>query len=267
MAGDDDFTVPLLFGNREDHDLSLNTSPSTDEHDDPSSVNTATINLISETTRGHRGNSNMATEMNRPSLLNDEGVGPALTYHHDHQRHTIIHDADTNEYDAQSQEQHGNGDEETRTRNDDAIDNVLLPPEHEHSHLQTPSGIAGAVVGMFVGGPIVSAIVGFGSAYAVRKQGTGGDIARSLGEVALKAQEKAAEVEEKHKIVQTAQLRFQELRRSDDHLKKLVVSATDTVQMGLHKAIDYGRRQKLLQQGMYQTGRAIDWVEGKVCSG
>jgi len=59
------------------------------------------------------------------------------------------------------------------------------------------SGTTGAVLGFLFGGPILSALLGFGAAYATKKNGAPGDAARALGDVGLTVREKAIEVDER----------------------------------------------------------------------
>ena len=60
----------------------------------------------------------------------------------------------------------------------------------EHQPLVHEAGQGGAVVGMLVGGPIGCAVVGFGAAYAVRKDNALGRAARTLGQYTLQAKHK-----------------------------------------------------------------------------
>ena len=60
--------------------------------------------------------------------------------------------------------------------------------------------MGGAVLGFFFGGPLISALLGFGAAYATRKKGAPGDAARALGDITISTREKARGLEEKNKI-------------------------------------------------------------------
>merc|ERR1712241_1060297 len=83
----------------------------------------------------------------------------------------------------------------------------------EDKRLVKPAGVGGAVLGFLFGGPILSALLGFSSAYAVRKKNGPGDIARSMGELAISVQEKTAEFEEKTRIKEKNRERHQRLLR------------------------------------------------------
>lgn len=70
---------------------------------------------------------------------------------------------------------------------------------------QKASGIAAAVLGFFLGGPLLSLILGGGTYYAATQRPTGdtaGDAARSLGDVGLAVRDQAVEFDEKHNVVE-----------------------------------------------------------------
>lgn len=79
-------------------------------------------------------------------------------------------------------------------------------PEQTHAERRegqraVGAGAAGAVLGLLVGGPLLSLILGFGTAYYTKQEGAAGDVARALGEVALVARDKWREVDSKHHLV------------------------------------------------------------------
>merc|ERR1711884_226953 len=61
-----------------------------------------------------------------------------------------------------------------------------------------PAGVGAAVLGFIFGGPILSALLGFSAAYAVRKKNDAGIAARKLGELTIAVQKKTLEIEDKH---------------------------------------------------------------------
>merc|ERR1719491_1503164 len=83
------------------------------------------------------------------------------------------------------------------------IDITKSVPEEE-KHLVKEAGQGGAVLGFLVGGPIGSALLGFGSAYAIRKpkDSTIGKASRSLADLTLSVKEKAKGVEKEHHFVE-----------------------------------------------------------------
>jgi hypothetical protein len=133
----------------------------------------------------------------------------------------------------------------------DRIDPTAQVPE-EQKHLVTPSGATGAFLGLCLGGPIGAALWGFGAAYAVRKDGTVGDMARSLGEVGLTAREKILELDEKHQFAKRTQEAFEE--------SKVASVAAD----GFNSIADYTRRHQLLERGIENTGRGLEYLVEKI---
>ena len=55
---------------------------------------------------------------------------------------------------------------------------------------------------LLLGGPFLGILLGFGAAYATKRDDEWGDSARAVGHVALTAQEQARALDEKHHIVQ-----------------------------------------------------------------
>jgi hypothetical protein len=126
--------------------------------------------------------------------------------------------------------------------------------------LVTPSGITGAVIGLLIGGPIIGAIAGFGSAYAVRKDGAAGDAARALGEVALSVQATGQEWEEKHHV-------WRDTKRTIQHAdSKVAIQARTLVAKGWKSAVELIRQHNLLERGVEGTGQGFEYVADKIQS-
>mmetsp|Transcript_26678 Transcript_26678/g.78813 ORF Transcript_26678/g.78813 Transcript_26678/m.78813 type:complete len:211 (-) Transcript_26678:80-712(-) len=82
-----------------------------------------------------------------------------------------------------------------------ADDPVQADQDHEETRT-TAAGIAAGIIGLFLGGPILALIAGGGTVYAARQRdGTAGDVARAVGDIALTARDKAKELDEKHNVV------------------------------------------------------------------
>jgi len=75
---------------------------------------------------------------------------------------------------------------------DNKID-ITASVAEEDKYLVRPAGMGGAILGFLMGGPILSLLLGFGSAYAVRRQDTAGDAARKESTKAPKTEEKDAD--------------------------------------------------------------------------
>lgn len=125
------------------------------------------------------------------------------------------------------------------------------------------AGAAGAVIGLFFGGPIVSLIFGIGGLYYARKQGATGDVARAIGDVALVAREKWMEVDSKHHIVEkskaAAKDAIHKLKESDrkHRLKRKIFK---TVRYCWNGILDYVERHQLVDRGVQKLQKLADAV-------
>jgi hypothetical protein len=72
-------------------------------------------------------------------------------------------------------------------------------PEDERN---MAAGAAGAVIGLLIGGPVISVVLGFGSVYYTKQEGATGDLARALGDVALVARDRFRKVDSEHHILE-----------------------------------------------------------------
>lgn len=145
--------------------------------------------------------------------------------------------------------------------NDAAVPPEVVPSlDPQQQDLVAPSGIAGAVVGLLLGGPIIGAIAGFGSAYAVRKEGVAGDAARALGEVALSVRATGQEWEEKHHV-------WRDTKRSIQHAdSKIAIKARTLMEKGWQSAVELNRQHNLLERGVEGTGQGFEYVAEKIQS-
>lgn len=130
----------------------------------------------------------------------------------------------------------------------------------KHDPLVRASGIAGGVVGLLLGGPILSLIAGFGLAYAIRKENTVGDISRSVGEVALSIGDKAQQINQKHHIADKT-------KATIDDLENRCSIATKTRQLvitGWKAGVDFTRQHNLIERGIEGTGQGFEYLAEKV---
>jgi len=88
--------------------------------------------------------------------------------------------------------------------------NVCYDPEiidaiNKHERSRTiGAGVLGGVIGLAIGGPVFCAITGLGTMYCARappNSSAAGDAARAMGDVALKARDKAIDIDNKHRVV------------------------------------------------------------------
>ena len=131
------------------------------------------------------------------------------------------------------------------------------------------SGVTGAVLGFFLGGPIGSALVGFTAAYVAQKSGAPGDAARALGEVGLQVRAKALEVDEKHKIVDTTTKTATEIwetaKKLDGETQVLEKSRGFVVDSWM-SFVKFVKDRQLLEKGVDTAGKGYEFVADKVSS-
>jgi len=129
------------------------------------------------------------------------------------------------------------------------------------------SGVTGAVVGFFCGGPLLSALLGFLAAYASQKEGTPGDYARSLGDFGISVRDKAAAIDEKHHIAERSTKVASEAwdkAKQYDGKYNAMDKARDTAVSVWVRFTTYVREKRLLERGVEVTGMGYEYVAYKV---
>mmetsp|Transcript_13740 Transcript_13740/g.28825 ORF Transcript_13740/g.28825 Transcript_13740/m.28825 type:complete len:215 (-) Transcript_13740:129-773(-) len=140
---------------------------------------------------------------------------------------------------------------------EEKIDITKLVPEEE-KHLVTPAGVGGAIVGFIFGGPILSALVGFGAAYAIRKKNGAGDAARALGELTISVQDKAAKIEEKNKY-------FEKTKTSvGDMSNKLPSKVRGCFVSSWFAVSNYTKENQLIERGVEGTGKGFEFISSSI---
>merc|ERR1712025_46622 len=130
---------------------------------------------------------------------------------------------------------------------------------NEDKHLVQPAGVGAAVIGFIFGGPILSALLGFSAAYAVRKQNGWGNAARSLGELTISAEEKTTEIEEKTKIVEKSTNSINSF--CDDEKEKSLAFKTRAFLVSTWLATsNYTKENQLLERGVEETGKGLEFL-------
>mmetsp|Transcript_112012 Transcript_112012/g.157023 ORF Transcript_112012/g.157023 Transcript_112012/m.157023 type:complete len:197 (+) Transcript_112012:53-643(+) len=144
------------------------------------------------------------------------------------------------------------------------------PVSGEEHNQMVASGTTGAVVGFLFGGPILSALLGFGAAYASKKEGATGDAARALGDMGVSVREKAIEVDEKHHIVEKSSQAAQNAwdnARQYDHQYNVLDKTKDFAVWSWQSFVSYVQEHKLLEKGVDGVGRGYEYVAEKVGGG
>ena len=146
---------------------------------------------------------------------------------------------------------------EGKEQEEEKIDVTELVPEEE-KHLVKPAGVGGAIVGFIFGGPILSALVGFGAAYAIRKNNGAGDAARALGELTISVQDTAAKIEEKNKY-------FEKTKASvGDISNKLPSKARGFLVSNWLAVSNYTKENQLIERGVEGTGKGFEFISSSI---
>jgi hypothetical protein len=129
------------------------------------------------------------------------------------------------------------------------------------------SGTTGAVLGFLFGGPILSALLGFGAAYATKKDGAPGDAARALGDVGLTVRQKAVEVDEKHHVVEkTTKVATDvwEGAKQYDQKHNVLEKTKDFTVASWLSFVKFVQERRLLQRGVDGVGRGYEFIADKI---
>lgn len=139
--------------------------------------------------------------------------------------------------------------------------------EEEVKRRMVASGTTGAVVGFLFGGPILSALLGFGAAYVSKKQGPTGDAARALGDVGVSIRDKAVEIDEKHRVVERSTKAANdawESAKKYDQQHHVLDKAWDFAVKGWQSFVSYVEKNRLLERGVEGVGKGYEYVAEKV---
>mmetsp|Transcript_18531 Transcript_18531/g.51739 ORF Transcript_18531/g.51739 Transcript_18531/m.51739 type:complete len:223 (+) Transcript_18531:108-776(+) len=143
--------------------------------------------------------------------------------------------------------------ETTTTESEEEKIDVTKLVAEEEKHLVKPAGVGGAVVGFLIGGPVGSALLGFGAAYAVRKKNGPGDVARALGELTISVQDKATELEEKNKYMERS-------KQSIGTASERVPKTREFVVSNWKKFTTFTKEKQLVEKGVENTGKGFEFI-------
>ena len=117
------------------------------------------------------------------------------------------------------------------------------------------------IVGLFLGGPFVAMILGFGVAYATEKQGAVGDTARAVGDVALSVRGKAIEIDDKHNVVGKSKVMAQEAfekAKEMDRKHHILERTKDLLVYSWTSTVEFFRRNRVVERGVEGVGRSAE---------
>jgi hypothetical protein len=162
-------------------------------------------------------------------------------------------------------------DESTATRVLHASEPYMTSPSTQSNHaddrIMVASGVAGMVVGSLLFGPILGAIAGFGTAYATKKEGPAGDIARAMGDVALTTRDKAIELDNKHRLVEKSKdavIAGWEKAKALDQEHQILIKIKDFIIFSWRETVEFSRRHRLLERGVQGVGKGFEWLFRKL---
>merc|ERR1712157_72285 len=114
---------------------------------------------------------------------------------------------------------------------------------------------------------IVGVMGGLGAAHLTRKDGAAGDAARSLGDVALSAKDKATELDVKYRISDRTKNvtdnAWESVRKFEGD-NGPIHKGKSAVVKGWENTVEYTRRNRLIERGVDGVGNAFDWTTDKL---
>ena len=131
------------------------------------------------------------------------------------------------------------------------------------------SGVTGAVIGFLFGGPLLSALLGFGAAYASQKNDTVGEYARSLGDFGVSVRDRAVALDEKHQVVEKSSKAATEAwdrAKEYDGKYNILERTKDFAISKWQWFVGYVHENHLLERGVEITGKGYEYVAEKVGS-
>ena len=132
------------------------------------------------------------------------------------------------------------------------------------------SGVTGAVIGFLFGGPLLSAFLGFGAAYASQKNDAVGRHARSLGDFGVSVRDKAIEIDEKHQVRErsskVASDAWQSAKECDEK-HNILETTKDTAVSTWQWLVAYIRENRLMERGVEVTGRGYEYAAERLGGG
>jgi hypothetical protein len=150
---------------------------------------------------------------------------------------------------------------------DDDSDNDEDARRRNHERVKCGAGVASGIFGMLMGGPVLAILLGFGTAYAADQPGAAGDVARSVGEVALVAQAKFRKLDQQHQFVENgkavAAKAVQKMHEADrEH--RIVDRIKDVAIKSFRSLVQFVKEHRLIERGTQAVGQAAYWAAHKI---
>jgi len=151
------------------------------------------------------------------------------------------------------------------------LDGVPIVPlesdEDQTQNLTVGAGVAGGVLGLLLGGPVLAILAGFGTAYATQHEGATGDAARAVGLVALETKEKARELDAKHNLAAKAQdvaADAWEKAKELDRKHNILVRTKEFLIWSWETVAEQNRKHHLLERAVNAVGTMIAFTATKI---
>jgi hypothetical protein len=153
---------------------------------------------------------------------------------------------------------------EVQSDNDDDDEDAR---RRNHERVKCGAGVASGLFGMLMGGPVLAILLGFGTAYAADQPGAAGDVARSVGEVALVAQAKFRKLDDQHKFVENGKVMaakaVQKMQEADrEH--RIVDRIKDVAIRSFRSVAQFVKEHRILERGTQAVGQAAYWAANKI---
>lgn len=137
------------------------------------------------------------------------------------------------------------------------------PQQQEERSVRKAAAAGGAVVGLFMGGPVVSLILGVGAHHYSKKEGATGDCARAVGEIALVTRDKFRQVNDRHHLVdkgKEAAVRTLNRMNREERKRKRRERLGYFVSHCYALTLDFVYRHRLIERGSEQVKKLLNML-------
>jgi hypothetical protein len=124
--------------------------------------------------------------------------------------------------------------------------------QQQNNRIRNGAAVGGAVLGLLLGGPFFSVVLGIGAAHYSKQEGATGDCARALGEVSLVAKDKFTTLNERHHLVdkgRDAAVNIQEQLHTVDREHKIQEKLYRIVRQCWTRTFDFVEQHHLIERG------------------
>jgi hypothetical protein len=124
------------------------------------------------------------------------------------------------------------------------------------------AGAAGAAIGMMLGGPLFSVVLGIGAAFYSQQEGATGDVARAMGDVAIMARVRFLELDAKHHLLEKSQKAalkiLKKLQHNVENNPEAKVKAKRFVGWCWRSIVEFENKNKLIQRVSIKAKEHLD---------